>query len=391
MTTRTWTVFLKEAVDAARDRRSVLSALSYALFGPLVLAMALSMLAKGDDDAPIRLTVAGAGNAPSLVGYLEQNDVEVVPSPLPASDLAAAVRSGDLPLALVIPAGYGKDFRASRPARIELVHDASRMRARRPVERIERLLDRYGAQVAGLRLSARGVSPQVVNPLKVDRIDLSTAASRAAFALATLPIFLLMAAFLGGMNVAIDTTAGERERGSLETLLVHAVPRRDLVVGKWMAAVAFNLLSVALTLLLSFLVLRWEPLQRMNIPVALSGADALRFLGLLLPLVLLAPALQMLLALFARSFKEAQTQLSLLMLLPMIPGLMLSFQSFEPKPWMGAVPILAEQILMRDLLYGKAIAVSGQGLAATATLVLAAVCLAVTARLLRQERIVLGR
>jgi sodium transport system permease protein len=231
----------------------------------------------------------------------------------------------------------------------------------------------------------------VALPVRVAPVDLSSAASRAAFALASFPVFLLMAAFVGGMNVAIDTTAGERERGSLEPLLVHAVPRMDLVVGKWMAAVAFSLVAVLLTLLFSFLVLRWDGLQGLDIPVALSVHDALGLLMLLLPLALLAPALQMLIALFARSFKEAQTQLSLLMFLPMVPGLLLSFQSFEPQPWMHGVPILAEQVLMRDLLYGKVIPPSALALTVGATLVLAAVCLGATSRLLRHERIVLGR
>jgi sodium transport system permease protein len=389
MTTKALAVFAKEALDAARDRRSLTSALSFALFGPLVLAMALAAVAKSsDDDGPLQLTVAGAGNAPALVRYLEQNGVEISHS---SGGVEPAVRRGDLKVALVIPDDYGKDFRASRPARVELVHDASRMGSRTPVRRVERLLERYSAQVAGLRLTARGISPKVVQAVRLDEVDLSTAASRAAFALATFPIFLLMSAFIGGMNVAIDTTAGERERGSLETLLVHAVPRSDLVVGKWMAAVAFNLLAVVLTLFFSFLVLRWDRLQRMDIPVALSIEDALRLLALLLPLALLAPALQMLIALFARSFKEAQTQLSLLMLLPMIPGLLLSFQSFEPRPWMRAVPILAEQVVMRDLLYGKIITPSTLALTVGATLTLAAVCLGVTSRLLCHERIVLGR
>ncbi|HYU32626.1 MAG TPA: ABC transporter permease [Thermoanaerobaculia bacterium] len=388
MTAKALAVFAKEALDAARDRRSLMSALSFALFGPLVLAMALTTVAKTSDDGPLKLAVAGAGNAPSLIHYLEQNGVEVAQPP---TDIQAAVRSGDLKLALVIPRDYGKDFRASRPARVELVHDASRLGSSAPVRRVEKLLERYSSQVAGLRLSARGISPEVVSPVRLSEVDLSSAASRAAFALATFPIFLLMAAFIGGMNVAIDTTAGERERGSLETLLVHAVPRLDLVTGKWMAAVLFNLFAVLLTLLFSFLVLRWDRLQKMDIPVALSVDDALRLLALLLPLALLAPALQMLIALFARSFKEAQTQLSLLMLLPMIPGLLLSFQSFEPKPWMRAVPILAQQVLMRDLLYGKAAAPAVQALTAGATVALTVVCIAITARLLRHERIVLGR
>lgn len=389
MTAKALAVFVKETLDAVRDRRSLTSALSFALFGPLVLGMALATLAKkSGDDGPLKVTVAGAEHAPSLIYFLEQNRVEIAPPP---ADIQAAVRRGDLKLALVIPPDYGKDFRASRPARVDLVHDASRMGSGTLVRRVERLLNRYNGQVAGLRLAARGVSPGTVQPVRLSRIDLSSAASRAALALGSFPIFLLMAAFIGGMNVAIDTTAGERERGSLEGLLVHAVPRIDLVVGKWMACVVFNLLAVVLTLLFSFLVLRWDRLQRMDLPVAMSVEDALRFLMLLLPLALLVPALQMLIALFARSFKEAQTQLSLLMFLPMIPGMMLSFQSFEPRPWMRVVPILGEQIVMGDLLSGKAIDPATLALTAATTLALTVVCIVATARMLQHERIVLGR
>ncbi len=388
MTTKALAVFAKEALDAARDRRSLTSALSFALFGPLVLGLALATIAKKSGDGPLKLAVDGAAHAPSLIHFLEQNRVEIEPPP---ADVVAAVRRGDLKLALVIPPGYGKDFRAARPAEIQLVHDAARIGSSTPVRRVERLLQRYSGQIAGLRLAARGISPQVVQPVEVAQIDLSTAASRAALALGSFPIFFLMSAFIGGMNVAIDTTAGERERGSLESLLVHAVPRMDLVVGKWMASVAFNLLAVVLTLFFSFLVLRWDRLQRMDLPVALSVEDALRFLVLLLPLALLVPALQMLIALFARSFKEAQTQLSLLMFLPMIPGMMLSFQSFEPKPWMRAVPMLGEQVVMGDLLRGKTIDPAALALTAAATLALTVVCLVVTSRLLQHERIVLGR
>lgn len=389
MTTKALAVFAKEALDAVRDRRSLTSALSFALFGPLVLAMVLATVAKkSSGDGPMKLPVAGASHAPSLIRYLEQNRVEIEEPP---ADLEGAVRRGDLKLALVIPPDYGKDFRASRPAEVRLVHDASRMGASTQVRRAERLLERYNRQVGGLRLAARGVSVDVIQPVQISQIDLSSAASRAALALSSFPIFLLMSAFIGGMSVAIDTTAGERERGSLEALLIHAVPRMDLVLGKWMAAVVFNLLAVVLTLLFSFLVLRVDRLQRMDLPVAMSVEDALRFLALLLPLALLVPALQMLVALFARSFKEAQTQLSLLMFLPMIPGMLLSFQSFEPKPWMRAVPILGEQVIMGDLLRGKAIDPAGLALTTVTTLALTVVCIVATSRMLQHERIVLGR
>lgn len=389
MTTKALAVFAKEALDAARDRRSVASALIYSLFGPLVIALVLSTIARlNDDDKPLRLPVTGAEHAPSLIHYLEQNKVEIVRAP---ADVQGAVRAGDLDVALVIPPKFAVDFRVSRPAEIELVHDRSRNDSEKPVRRVERLLEAYGGQTAALRLAARGISPQVARPVRLREVDLSTAASRAALALGSLPVFLLMAAFVGGMNVAIDTTAGERERGSLEPLLVQAVPRLDLVTGKWLAAAAFNLLAVVLTLLFTFLVLRWDRLEQLDVPVALGAGDALRLLGLLLPLVLLIPALQMLIALFARSFKEAQTQMSLLLFVPMIPGLMLSLQTLEIEPWMRTVPILAEQVLIGDVLRGQAVAPGVQALAAVTTLAATALCIAVTTRLLRHERIVLGR
>ena len=389
MTSKALAVFAKEALDAVRDRRSVASALIYSLFGPLVIALVLSTIAKSnDEDKPLRLPVTGAEHAPSLIRYLEQNRVEVVRAP---ADLRNAVRAGDVDVALVIPPQFAKDFRVSKPAEIEVVHDQSRNGSKTPVRRVERLLESYGGQAAALRLSARGISPQVAQPVRLREVDLSTAASRAALALGSFPIFLLMAAFVGGMNVAIDTTAGERERGSLEPLLVQAVPRIDLVTGKWLAAAAFNLLAVVLTLLFSFLMLRWDRLERLDVPVALSAGDTLRLLSVLLPLVLLVPALQMLIALFARSFKEAQTQMSLLLFLPMILGLLLSLQTLEIEPWMRTVPLLAEQVMIGDLLRGQPVSAGVQALAAVLTLAATALCIGVTTRLLRHARIVLGR
>jgi len=371
-------VFAKETLDAARDRRSLTSALIYSLFGPLVLAMALGAVARSrSEDGPLRLTVTGAERAPSLVRYLEQNGVEIVPS--------------GSPVALSISADYAEDFRATRPAKVELIYDGSRSDARGPVRRAEALVRRYGAHVTGQRLSARGISPQVAQPVKLEEIDHSTAAARAALALGMLPIFLLMAVFISAMNIAIDATAGERERGSLEPLLVHPVPRAGLVAGKWLAAVLFNALGMGLTLLVTFLVLRWDRLEELDVPVALSPGDALHLFALLLPLTLFAPALQMLISLFARSFKEAQTYLSLLLFLPVIPGFLFSFQRLDPEPWMRTVPVLAEQVLVGDLLRGQAAGPLVHLTAAGATLLATGLCLAVTARLLRHERIVLGR
>ncbi|HJX26656.1 MAG TPA: ABC transporter permease, partial [Thermoanaerobaculia bacterium] len=171
MTTKALAVFAKEALDAARDRRSVASALIYSLFGPLVIALVLSTVARlTSDDKPLRLPVTGAEHAPSLIHYLEQNKVEIVRAP---ADVRGAVRAGDLDVALVIPPRFATDFRVSRPAEIELVHDRSRNDSEKPVRRVERLLEAYGGQTAALRLAARGISPQVARPVRLREVDLS--------------------------------------------------------------------------------------------------------------------------------------------------------------------------------------------------------------------------
>ncbi len=388
MSSPTGVVFKKELLDGLRDRRSLISALLYSLLGPLMMAFALQAVARSfGDDRPLEVAVAGAERAPQLIAHLRDEGVTFRNTP---ADLAAAIRSRELGLGLVIPADYAEKLGRSEPARVEVLFDSSSRGTAAQVARLERLLAGYGQQVAQLRLLARGIAPEVARPLDVQRRDFATAARRAAVAFEMLPIFLLMAAFVSAMNLAIDTTAGERERGSLEALLLHPVPPRALVVGKWLAASVVAVAGVTATLLVARQVLAAERLQDLEISLTLSGRQLAALELVLLPMALLAPALQMLVALFCRSFKEAQTYLSLLLLLPMVPGFAFSFGTIEPQPWMEAVPMLGQQVWMSSLVRGEPVGPS-VFLLGLATLALAAVCLAATAWLLRHERVILGR
>lgn len=379
-------VFTKELRDSLRDRRSLASALVFALFGPLVVGWALVSLAKLADDRAMELPVAGADRAPSLAHWLEQHGARVVAAP---EDPEAAVHSGALDVVLTIPQSYPEEFTTSRTATVQLLHDASRGESAPAVQRVRRLLAAYGHETAGLRLLARGLAPELLTPVAIDEIDLSTATARAARLLLMLPIFLLMATFVGGMNVAIDVTAGERERLSLESLLVHPVPRLALAAGKWGAAAALNLLVVALTLAVSVAVLDSAKLQSLELGIGLGASEALAALAVLLPLVALGPAVQMLIATFSRSFKEAQTYLSLLLLVPALPGFLIAFQTLEPAPWMDAVPLLGHQTLITAALRGETPGAAPQVALAAATLALTALAVAATGRLMQHERIVL--
>ena len=382
-------VWRKELTDALRDRRSLMSALIVPLIMPLMIAVMFSTLASTlSDDQPIETPVAGREHAPNLMAWLEERGVVVRDPP---ADPEAAVRAGDVDLVLVIDEEYGEQFRSVRPAVVHIVHDSSRTASRRTIGRVRALLRAYGSQVAVLRLMARGISPEVVQAVRVDDLDLATPAQSAARFFAMLPMFLIMVAFIGGMNVAIDATAGERERQSLEPLLVNPVSRPALTAGKWITTCLFGLVATVLTLLMFVLLMRFVPLEDLDVQLSLGARQLLLMSAAVAPLVLLASALQMFVATFARSFKEAQTYVSLLVFVPIIPSTVLQFYPLQPTGWMMLVPALSHHLLLVDVMGGEPITALSLAASATATTLLAVLLLALTSRLLQQEKIVFGR
>lgn len=379
-------IALKELREAVRDRRSLLSGLFYGLWGPMVMALALTALARDRNmEERLTLTLHGAEHASALMAFLADRQVTVEGGD---ADLADRVRAREIPVALEIAADYRDDFHAARPAGVTLLFDGSWTESRTRVDRIRRLLDEYGSRVSDTRLLLRGISPSAVAALDVSERDLSTPASRAGAALATFPIFVLLAAFVGGMSVAADVTAGERERGSLEALLMNPVPRLGLICGKWTATAMVALATITLTLAVSQVLLRHSRIQAIDLPLGLSAAEAIQIWLMLAPLALLVTAVQLLIALQTRTYKEAQTQLSLLMFVPMIPGFLFAFGSLRPSPWMTQVPILGQHLIVTDIVRGYAPDAAGAAMLTASTLVGAAAALWVASALLSRERIV---
>ena len=336
----------------------------------------------------MEVPIVGAEHAPNLVAYLEQQGAEIVEAP---ADPAAAVREGDLGFALVIADDFAERWRELRSAEIELIYDTSRSRdtsRRRQVAGWVRAWDR---EVTELRLLARGIDPGITRPIDLKSVDVASARARGIQILGSLPMFFLLAAFVCAMNVAIDTTAGERERGSLEALLAHAVSPRALAVGKWATAVVFDILGLLAMLAVSMAVLRPERFEGLDVAVRFGVDEALGVLIVVLPLTLMAPALQMVVAVFSKSFKEAQTYLSLLIFLPMLPGFLLMVEAFEVESWMHAVPVLAQQVQILDLLRGDGVTSAHFFLGALGTIGVALAMVALVGHLLGREKIVLAR
>lgn len=367
-------VFLKECRESLRDRRVLINVLLVGpLLGPLLFVILLRLtIARQIEQAarPLPVAVAGAQYAANLVTALEQEGLQVLPAP---SDPAAAVQSQQLDLALRIPPGYADAWRQGRPAQVELFYDSSRQGVLAEVQRLEGMLESYSQRNAALRLMARGLSPSLSAPLVVAARDQATAQGRGALMFAMLPYFLVLTALVGGMWLAIDSTAGERERGSLEPLLINPVPRDRILLGKVLATSVFSLASLTLGLL-AFMAAGWLlPTDQMGLSFSLGPRVIGTILPVMVPLVLLIAVTQILVTAFARSAREAQTHLGLVQIVPIVPSVALSLMPVKSALWMYAVPLLGQQLIILRLLRGESIAVLQATLTAAITLLAALV------------------
>jgi sodium transport system permease protein len=383
-------VLRKELKDWSRDRRSIVTAMFGILFGPLFFAFTFNTMANRQRQAEdVTIPVVGAAHAPALMTWLRQQaGVTIVDGP---ADPEAAVRTSQQEVVVVIADDFTRDFSASKPAQVRIIADSSSQTTRPKVQRVRSLFQAYSNQIGSLRLIARGVSPVVVSAIQIEEVEVSSAQQRAARIISFLPVFVLMAAFMGAMQIATDSTAGERERGSLEALLVNPAPRGAILAGKWLAAltVAFAAVLLSGTLLVS--IFGAIPFEDLGLRFRLGAPQLYGTLAALLPLCPLMVAGQVYMATFAKSFKEAQSYLSLLMMAVMLPGFVLTLYPAGSKLWMYFVPFLGQTAMMTDVLGGKPIAPMLLVVPAAINLVLAAVVIRATTGLLQRERIIFGR
>ena len=385
-----WSVMRKELRDISRDRRTLALAL---LLGPLlypVLMIGIGSLAetraRTQLDKVLEVPVVGRDHAPNLVAFLATQGIRAV---APPGDLDAAIARQDVDVALRIGETYANDWRAGKPALVEIVSDSTRRDSDIPSARLRAALAAYGNQVAALRLLSRGIDPSVTRALNVGSRDLATEdAKRGLMLSAILPYLLILMSFLGGAYLIMDATAGERERQSLEPLLATPAARGAIVSGKIAAACALGLLSLVLTLL-AFKVsaqLATGVGRMLDVRFAAIG----RMLLILLPMLFIGTTLLTYLSAAAKSMKEAQSHMTWLMLLPMIPTIALAVNPVRTQAWQFAVPFLAQNQMLLKVIRGEAIGPStwaiylGAGFGVAALLWFAAV------RRYHQERLAIS-
>jgi sodium transport system permease protein len=386
-------VFVKELRETLRDRRALSLLLLFVLMYPVLVGGILhQQIDRATTPAKegIELTVIGAQHAPTLMAQLKQKNINVTAArPMSEEQITALLRANRVAAVLRLSDTYGSDYRDMRPARLELWHDSATDRGRQ-VGDIESVLRTYGNTIAGARLLAHGVSPATLFPVQVQRYDTGTSASRSAMVIGTMLGMFFIPAFFFALSPAVDSTAGERERRSLEVLLAQPARTIDLVAGKWLAASVLSLAGLTLELCVAHGILKWLPLEEIGMSWRLSWDD----LGLVclasLSLPLFAAALEIALAINAKSFKEAQTTVSIAMVVPMIPVIVVPMLDLATKTWMYAVPLLAHQTLLRELAKGQAVGPLPFMLTFGSSLALALLCVAFTAWRMRSERYLVG-
>lgn len=385
-------VFWKEVRENLRDRRTVINTLlTGPLFAPLVFVLIINTAITREfdkADKPLPVPVIGAEHAPNLIAALKQSGVEIQPAP---ADPERAVREQDADLVLRIPASYADAWRKGEPAQVELIFDRSQNDAQSSVARLRGLLDSYGQRSGALRLLARGIEPGVVmRTLVVAGRDQSTAQARSGTLFGMLPYFFILGVFIGGMALAIDTTAGERERQSLEPLLVNPVSRGRILLGKLGATSAFAFTTLLLSIIAFAIAGQFLPTGKLGMSLELGPRFVALALLVMLPLVFVISTLQTLAAAFAKTYREAQTYLSLLMFVPVVPTMMLTVFPLKTQTWMYAVPLMGQQIALMRLLRGDPVTPFEFALCVVCTALAALIVYLVTARIYRSERLAIS-
>jgi len=378
-----WIVFVKELRDALRDRRTLMAVvLSSVVMGPVLLFGLSVLVASSEERAESRdVMVAGIEHAPSLRNFLERQTLQIRIAPADFERQLSERRLAD-PVVVIAPDFEAALARGERPL-LEVVISSANTRAVASARRVQRALHAFNHELALQRLTYRGVAPALLEPTQIEERDLADPRARAAQLTGIVPFFVLMAVLYGALNAALDTTAGERERGSLEPLLMTPASRLALVVGKWGAVASVGMLIAVLSCL-SFLPA--QGLMRSETLAALFRfglREAALFLALLLPLAATLSALMMAIAIRCKTFKEAQASNTVVILAVSLLPMATLFNESGEQPWHLWLPAMAQVTLMNRVLRGDEFVPADLLVPLLVAALLASVCLAYIARHLR--------
>ncbi len=371
-------LYKKEMIDASRDKRSVMAGLYYAIFSPILMCglfmVLLKQFASPDE---LAINIENAEHAPNLVQFLDSKMII-------HSDDADTVKA----ITLTISEDYASDMQTGTPAEVTIIADKSNDKLRKSILRLERGLAQYNSEVASLRLITRGLSPSLMKAVDVQVQDQATPDSKGGMFLGIATLSIVLTLFYAAMNLAIDTSAGERERNSLALLLSHPVSPLQIVLSKILTISTFSMLGLVIILLVSKFSYAMVPWEQLGFSVTLNTPFMLFCMLVGLPLALMSASLQVFVSFMAKSFKEAQSYVTMVLFIPMMLSMVTMYDvATEYVQWL---PVAAQQYAMIELVKGNAIPLPQVALSTAITLALFALFTWLSSRLLKSEKVVFG-
>jgi sodium transport system permease protein len=383
------TVLRKELRENLRDRRTFLSALVIgAVLMPTLIGLGVNLTVRRgqtQDIQPVTLAVVHGERAPKLLAQLRQYRIDIVDVDLSDDDARDAVRRQQRRIVLVIPKDYATQLAQGLPAPVLLYSDSSDAAGAGDVGRVRAVLGHESAEIARLRLMARGLDPMLLSAIAVQDVDVATPTSRSVLILGTLTALILMTMLMGGLHVALDATAGERERGSLEPLLTVPVRRELLIYGKMLSACVFMLISLTVSICAMALSLRYAGLEKIGMSENLGPVTVLEMIASCAPLAPLGASLMTIVAAFTRSYREAQTYVGLILAIPTIPLIIASTLGLRPSVWLMMVPSLSQQFMVTGLLRAEPVSALYATLSVGVSLLLGLLAALAAGRLYHRE------
>ncbi|MBY0571015.1 MAG: ABC transporter permease [Burkholderiaceae bacterium] len=378
------TIFRKEIKDALRDRRTLMTALLSSLLGvPLMLFIFSTVLSQVESQEEKRTVLAvGIEYAPQLENFILRQGYQIKAAPV---DYEAKSRSKELDQpVLLVPQDFEKKLMTGDKAILEVAYDSNNRQAEFGLRPLKRLLEAFTQETTLMGLTMRGISTELLQRIEVRERRLQKLEERKASITEMLPMMVLMAIIIGGMYAAIDTTAGERERGSLEPLMMNPVSGWQLAIGKWGAVAAVGMGVVVLTIF-SFFPSQWLiKNDTLRAEFQFGIKDAIGFLMVLLPLAASMAALQIAIALDCKSYKEAQVRNQIVtMFIPFVSLIPILFPGREPA-WFKWVPVLAQNQMMNQVLKGEVLHPLTVGMALATCILITVICLMYIAQKMRK-------
>ena len=364
------TVASKELLSTVRDRRALISNLLIPLLilptVMLGLPLAMGGLFEREQASLTRIAIEGESNLPStLREALIAQRVEIVPS----EDALVAVRDDEASAGLIVPADFAPAVEAGDRPTLRVLAKVGNLESELASNKVGQAIAGYRQDLVAETLNAAGLDPTVLEPVVTETLDASRPEERSSGQLAWIvPFFIAVWALAGGQMVALDATAGEKERGTLEALLVAPVRRSEVVAGKFLATLASGLAASFMAIvgvLVGGVLLRRVFLPRLGeeateMVAVMGGVPTFRaetlwiLLGSALLLAAAVAALLIAVALFARSFKEAQTYVAPLSFLLIVPALALQFADLlDLGQGVYLVPVMNVMVLIDDVLGGS--------------------------------------